>query len=710
VESPPRETETASRRAGPYELLEELGEGPHGTTWKARHATTGALFSVKLLQPEPLDAARRARLRREVRVQSALDHPSLAKLVDAGEEGASTYVASALLAGSPLRRRLASGPLPAAGVLELGAKLASIVAHAHESGLVHGGLKPENVLLDEQGEPRVTDFGLTRALGLESPEPETVAYLAPEQATAADAVVDPRADVWSIGAILSEALAGRPAFEGALVSEVLAAIRDRDPRELAVREPLDHDAAAIVLRCLEKDRAHRYADAAELAQDCRRALRGEPLIAPRPSALVRRWRRLARRPALLAGAAFGFACLALALFFACVLASWDRWSAETELANLKAAVENAATARAARDTAVERAHRELEIRALRSELEEAAVAGTPPAEIRAKAQTLAALDPSRLVAVAYLLLAADLPEDAAPLLERASRTESSATAALLALADLDEAQGKDASATYKKLVERPGVPEDEHVLAARAALDSDPKSAVELLTRALERDRRSARLHVRRARARARLGELDAALADLEAATSLDPRLARAFLDRAHLHALKGEPALALGDAERALALAPRSAFAYVERARVRRALHLAREARADLDRALGLRPDFASAFVLRGELANDSGDGPAAVADFDRAVELAPRSGEAHVARSTYRFAHDDPAGALADAESAVAAAPDLAEGWASRSAVRARRGDRAAAAADLRKAIALWGARAPDEARAELTRLEKH
>ncbi len=254
-------------RIGPYEVERELGRGGMGAAYRARHSATGAAVVVKTLHL--LDGERLARFEREARIGKSLDHRGIVRTLDFGREAAGPYLVMELVEGETLAAHIARGPLDPWRAAALVRDIAEAVEHAHRSGVVHRDLKPSNVLLDGAGRPRVADFGLSRAEGDErlTATGDTLGtphYLPPEQVARGASAHGPPGDIWSLGAILHEALAGQPPFRAATAVNVLAKIAREAPEPLPAGTP--RALVAIVRRCLEKEPAARFPTAGALAR------------------------------------------------------------------------------------------------------------------------------------------------------------------------------------------------------------------------------------------------------------------------------------------------------------------------------------------------------------------------------------------------------------------------------------------------------------
>jgi len=268
---------------GDYERVEAIGHGGMGVVYKARHRRLGRFEAVKMIAGSgtPRD---RERFRFEAEAAATLDHPNIVKVYGVGERDGQPYLAMEWIDGQTLAAALPElrrDPRAVAGVV---AKVARAIQHAHRRGILHRDLKPANVMLDAAGEPHVLDFGLARRLDTEGSQSVagvagTPQYMAPEQARGERGLTT-AVDVYGLGAILYEALTGRPPFVGRDVFAVLRQAQDETPPPpSAVVSGVDPDLEAICRKCLERDPADRYRLADDLADDLERWLRGEPISA-----------------------------------------------------------------------------------------------------------------------------------------------------------------------------------------------------------------------------------------------------------------------------------------------------------------------------------------------------------------------------------------------------------------------------------------------
>ena len=251
-----------------YELAERIGVGANAYVYAAIDRRTGDRVALKLLLPAFADDPEFVtRFRREARAALSLAHPNVVRVLDFGTDG-DAYLAMELVRGGDLSRRLMRGALPVAEAVRVGMRVADALEAAHAHGLVHRDVKPQNILLDEDGEPKLADFGVARAMWLTQLTRTNVIfgsphYISPEQARGVR--VDERADVYGLGVVLYEMLAGRPPFVGdSPVAIALQHVNERPAPLRSIRPDVPRALEAVVHRALAKDPRARYQSAREL--------------------------------------------------------------------------------------------------------------------------------------------------------------------------------------------------------------------------------------------------------------------------------------------------------------------------------------------------------------------------------------------------------------------------------------------------------------
>ncbi len=336
-----------------YRVLEKLGEGGMGILYRARDTRLGRDVALKVMRPEALgDVARRQRLIQEARAASALNHPHIVIVHDVGEasvEGRNVdFIAMECVAGRGLDQVLADRRLAVGEALDVGLQIAEALAVAHSAGIIHRDIKPANVMLSEAGQVKVLDFGIAKVVDVHGAGPTgmtttentsptrtfvpatrpgaligTPAYMSPEQAEGK--LADARSDVFALGAVLYEMLAGRRPFQGdSPVSLVTAILRDSPPQLRSLRPEVPRDVQRVVDRCLAKGPDERYASASEVLLD---------LTACRARHLARAsgWRAVLRQRRFAVPLALAAVALVSSLAWAWARGARARWARNVAL-------------------------------------------------------------------------------------------------------------------------------------------------------------------------------------------------------------------------------------------------------------------------------------------------------------------------------------------------------------------------------------------
>ncbi len=299
-----------------FVVVREIGSGGMGVVYEARQTKLNRSVALKVLRGTRGSTQDMIRFLAEAEAVAAIKHPHVVQVFDHGQHADSRFIVFELLTGGTLSDRLRDGrrfaPRDAAALV---AKLAEAVQAAHDLGIVHRDLKPGNVLFDEKGEPKITDFGLAKKTGgVDLTRTQAVmgtpAYMAPEQARGETRFVGPAADIWALGTILYECLTGKRAFDADDTWAILRKVTDESPSTPRTHVPgLPRDLELIALKCLEKNPADRYPSAAALVADLESYLSGRP-VSVRAAGPLERMRKWVRRNPVIAAAT---AAVALAL-------------------------------------------------------------------------------------------------------------------------------------------------------------------------------------------------------------------------------------------------------------------------------------------------------------------------------------------------------------------------------------------------------------
>jgi eukaryotic-like serine/threonine-protein kinase len=322
------------RYFGDYEIRRELARGGMGVVFLARQISLNRPVALKMILAGQLaDDTDVKRFYTEAEAAANLDHPGIVPIYEVGQHEGQHYFSMGFVEGQSLSQRLAEGPLPPREAAALMVKVAEAIEFAHQRGVIHCDLKPGNILLDRDGNPRVTDFGLAKKVQGDSGLTGsgqimgTPSYMPPEQAGGKRGAVGPEADVYALGATLYCTVTGRPPFQAATaMGTVIQVLSDEPVPPRRLNPSIPRDLETICLKWLEKEPGRRYARATTLAADLRRFLTGEPIVA-RPVTRLERAAKWARRKPTLA-AAYTLGLLAVVLGGLVGAAVWQWRAAE----------------------------------------------------------------------------------------------------------------------------------------------------------------------------------------------------------------------------------------------------------------------------------------------------------------------------------------------------------------------------------------------
>jgi WD40 repeat protein/predicted Ser/Thr protein kinase len=337
----PDATLEAGMMLGHYKISRLIGEGGMGAVYEAEQDQPRRTVALKVIRPGLASPQLIRRFEQESQALGRLQHVGIAQIYEAGTAdtgfGPQPYFAMEFIRGKTLMEYAAERKLHFRERLDIMAKVAEAVHHAHQRGLIHRDLKPGNILVDEAGQPKILDFGVARATDSDSQATMqtdigqlvgTLAYMSPEQVVADPLELDTRSDVYALGVILYELLADRmPYTISKKLHETIQTIREQDAARLSsVNRNFRGDIETIVAKALEKDKVRRYGSAAEFAADIGRYLKDEPIIARPPSAAYQLQKFARRHTALVVG----FAAVLVVLVAGVVTSTWQASVARRE--------------------------------------------------------------------------------------------------------------------------------------------------------------------------------------------------------------------------------------------------------------------------------------------------------------------------------------------------------------------------------------------
>lgn len=610
-----------ARRVGRYRLIREIGRGGMATVYEAEDPQLRRSVALKILQGDDAQPVLVSRFHREATLAAQLRHPNIVGVHEVGlvreETGTIHYIAMDLIDGQPLSAVLADGHAPRERRLRWLEETARATAYAHEKGIIHRDIKPGNILIDRDGRALLADFGLARgdcfsvALTQTYAVLGTLGYMAPEQIAGRAREADPRADVYALGVVLYEMLAGRRPYDSETPARRYRQILEEDPAPPSKWDrTVPRDLDVVCLKAIDRNPDRRYASAAAFADDLERIRKGEAIAARPLSPLLLLWRRIVRRRAVLIPAA-------AALLVGGASAGWfqhGRVERSRKIREHLAAAEACEDAEAARDGF----------------------------------RTVLALDPDHRAARTGLAAAEER------LAEREREARRRARAGQEALQEIEEARYFLEQATVQ-----PGLRRLESQTIASLI-----QQALHFLESAVRKAPHLAAARLHRGRAYALQGEDDRALAEFDEALRLEASLPQAFLERGKLRLKRREWKPALADFSSVLRISPLSADGRIGRAKASYATGDLAGAIADADELVRTHAYAMQSYMLRAELLEEAGRLEEAVRDRTKILEI-DRHPSALVQRGRLWQKLGKLAEAIRDYEAALASAP---QSWPSR------------------------------------------
>ena len=670
----------ASQRIGPYVVLSELGRGGMGVVHRCHDTRLHRDVAVKIVRNLGADSeVQLARFKQEARAAAKIRHPGIVAIHEVGEDQGQPYLVMDYVEGQTLEELLESEQLTPHRIAELIREIALTLDHAHSAGITHRDVKPQNIMLDSGGHTLLMDFGLARDSSAQLHLTKTgqvlgtPMYMAPEQIGGSD--IGPWTDVYALGAMLYRSLVDQPPFQAAEPASLFKQILMDEPQPLQRIDPtINRDLETITLRCLEKRPDRRYPSAAAVADELKRFLDGQAILA-RPIGRGEKAVRWVLKNRALA-AAMAMSALVVTGAAGVVI----HQASEADKAAKEGAIRAVDEANKERQ-AIAMAKLRTDISAVLDEVRSGDLLKEPNESRQRRAEILSFRNPE-----AVRLLTSELDEVSRQLGDTKGLTQGQE----LYLRFLCE--------TLAEL----GIPDDA-VTSLGRYLETEislPRSKRDQL-RAVPAGKALCLLGGEEAErllsdARERLGDKGPFWRQVQptySLTGVDPGIRAmtpdGFLGRGVLLLEKGDIAGAIADYDRAIALNPNFVRAWCARAHARKLNDDLDGAILDLNRAIEIDPNDKNTFYRRGHARKDVGDLHGAVTDFSRAIEIDPNYGMAWNSRGVRRTKLREFDSAIGDFNRALEIKPDWAIVLNNRGNAKNKKGDIAGAIADYSRSI---------------------
>jgi len=718
---------------GKYQLEKRLGKGGMGAVYLASDPDLNRKIALKILLLE--DEGLVERFLREARASANLKHPNIIQVYEVGTIDGRHYFTMEYIEGNSLKDLIENKDRPLTNrlIVETISEIASALAYAHSRGIIHRDVKPQNIMVDSQGRPYLTDFGLfkqltglDKSLTLSGDIVGTPDYMAPEQATGKKQEIDPRSDVYALGATLYHSITGRVPFTGSDLYEVLNKVINEDPpAPSSIIKVIPRDLETICLKCLEKDRTRRYQSATEVALEIKRYLQGEPITAKMTSRITKLYLKAKKNKAISISIASASVIL-LAVIIALLISSARTSQRLEELRKdaftsyKEGKIEQTLVA-CERFREITKDDEELNklydtvsskvdkrTRAMKT-IEQAEASPAPDQKIQAANK---ALDIDPTFAEAHLLMgrgykaksdeAGRSPDECRELQNKAVEcfTEAIKLQPDLAYAYYERAmitayqwnKPEEAISDFEMVLKYD--PESNIGYFAKGNIEKDQKrydEAIKSYTKAIEIYPKDSWSYTNRGNAHYVKGNPKSALADYDRAIELDPKSVKAYTNRGNAHYVKGNLESAVADYSKAIELDPKDAIAYNNRGIAYKIKGDLESALADYTKSIELDPKYAEAYSNRGNAYKIKGDIEKAIVDYTKSIELNPHYADAYNNRGSAYKDKGELDLAIADCNKAIELNPKYANAYNNRGIAYKNKGEIEQAIVDYTKSIEL-------------------